>query len=76
LLNEWAHALESRHLLNIWNAGKFVRLASGERTDEAIRKYQRKELLSRNDTIALERVGREWKALAHPPRLEKVTLRP
>jgi hypothetical protein len=76
LLNVWAQALESRCLLNISSPGEFMQLASGERTDEAIRRYQRKELLSRNDSIALERVGREWKALADPPRLERVTLRP
>jgi len=76
VLNAWAEALESRCLLNISSPGKFLRLPSGERTDEAIRKYQRKELLSRNDSLALERAGREWKAIADPPRLEKVSLRP
>ena len=76
LLDGWAHALRSRSLLNIWSAGKFMTLASGERTDEAIRKLQRRGLLSRNDSLALERAGREWKAIAHPPQLEKVSLRP
>ena len=76
LLDQWAGLLRSRHLLNIWNAGKFGMVASGERTDEAIRKYQRKELLSHNDSIALGRAGCDWKAIANPPRLEKVSLRP
>ena len=51
-------------------------VASGEWTDEAIRKYQRGELLSHNDSLALGRAGRDWKAIANPPRLEKVSLRP
>jgi len=76
LLNAWAEALESRCLLNISSPGQFLRIPGGERTDEAIRKYQRKELLGRNDSLALERAGREWKAIANPPRLEKVSLRP
>jgi hypothetical protein len=76
VLNAWAEALESRCLMNISSPGKFLRIPSGERTDEAIRKYQRKELLSRDDSLALERAGREWRAIADPPRLEKVSLRP
>jgi hypothetical protein len=76
LLDEWGRVLRSRSLLNIWNAGKFMTLGSGERTDEAIRKLQRKELLSRNDSLALERAGSDWKTMADPPRLEKVTLHP
>ena len=76
LLDAWAHSLESRQLLNIWTAGKFMHIPSGERTDEAIRMFQRKELLSHNDSVALARAGRDWKAIADPPRLEKVSLRP
>jgi hypothetical protein len=75
LLNAWARALESRSLLNISSVGKFRTIPSGERIDEAIRKLQKRESLSRNDSTALKQVGRSWNEIANPVALESAPSR-